>query len=820
MQFRKLLALRGPNIWANHPVLEGWLDLVELKLSTAEGIPGFVERLLAWMPSLVPPSSAQQERDGFFERLGRETWHGHVLERLALELQRLAGTPVAFSRTSKTHKEGVYKVVVQYENEAVGRAALDAALRLCIAAVRDTPFNLDGEVEALRAIARRETPGLTTAALIKAARARRLPVRRLTADGLLSLGYGHHQRRLQFTQTDCTSAAAESLVRDRCLALTLLRQVGLPVPEDETACNPEEAWAAAESIGLPVTLRPCLGAGRRRDRRDLRTREQVADAYRRLASADGRVSVEEQIAGLCWRLLVVGEQLISAVLLDSTDGNGLVRGADVTASVDPDVARQAVDAARVLGLDVAGVDVVASDLRRPLGVSKGAIVGVHPRPSLVPHLRPGGDRRNVADAILSRLYPEGQNGRIPVVCVTGTNGKTTTTRLTAHLFAQVHKTVGMCCSEGVYVGSRLLKSGDCSGPKSAKEILYHPQVQAAVLEMARGGILREGLGFDRCDVAVVTNVAKGDHLGLNDVFTTEELARVKRTGVEVVLPEGAAVLNANDPLTAAMAEHSRGGVVFFARDPHHPVVVRHRAAGKRAAFVRNNHIILAEGDREMPLVDLAHVPLTHGGLIGFNVENALASAAAAWTVGVPFEKIREGLKTFDSVLDQLPGRFNLLEVNGATIILDYAHNISALESFLEVLPQFPHKRRSVVYAVPGDRSDDVIIRQAELLGGAYDRVILYEDTELRGRPDGSIFALMRQGLSKAGRVRDILDIRGNMKAIETALSLVRPGELLVIQPEFPDVVAEYFSRPPVEVAHEVPFDQALARTPALAVEVR
>jgi cyanophycin synthetase len=295
---------------------------------------------------------------------------------------------------------------------------------------------------------------------------------------------------------------------------------------------------------------------------------------------------------------------------------------------------------------------------------------------------------------------------------------------------------------------------------------------------------------------------------------------VKQAPVEVVLPEGAAVLNANDPLVAAMAEHCPGAVVFFARDGQHPVILGHRAEGKRAAFVRDNTIILAEGDRETPLVTLDRVPLTHGGKVGFNVENALAATAAAWSVGIPLAEIRAGLETFVPAIDQVVCRFNLLEYRGATLLLDYAHNISALESLLEVVRTFPHARRSVVYAVPGDRSDEVIASQGELLGTAYDRVILYEDTELRGRPDGAIFALMRQGLARHSRTREVVEVRGNLKAIELALATVKPGELLHIQPEFPDVAAVYFARLVEAGAREVTLDRAWASARSRAVDVR
>ena len=277
----------------------------------------------------------------------------------------------------------------------------------------------------------------------------------------------------------------------------------------------------------------------------------------------------------------------------------------------------------------------------------------------------------------------------------------------------------------------------------------NPLVDAAVLETARGGILRAGLGFDKCDVAVVTNIGEGDHLGLHDVETLEKLAQVKRCPVDVVLPHGAAVLKADDPHTAAMAEYSKGSVIFFAQRSDDPVIAKHRAAGGRALFVRQGTVILAEGAFEMPLVALADVPLTHGGRIGFQVENVLAAAGAAWGLGLAREAIRSALESFAGDIEKSPGRFNLLELGGATVIVDYGHNPSALIALVEALEQFPHERRLCVYSAAGDRRDSDMVRQGEILGDAFDKVILYEDHYLRGREPGDIMRLFRQGLDAA-----------------------------------------------------------------------
>jgi cyanophycin synthetase len=469
--------------------------------------------------------------------------------------------------------------------------------------------------------------------------------------------------------------------------------------------------------------------------------------------------------------------------------------ADVTDRVHPLVAARAVEAAQMIGLDIAGIDVIAQDISRPLEEQGGVILEVNAGPGLRMHLGPSsGKPQPVGEAIASMLFPNGENGRIPLVATTGVNGKTTTTRFIAHILRRSGKRVGYTCTDGIYLDQRRIATGDCSGPASAQMILSNPAVEAAVLETARGGILRAGLGYDRADVAVVTNIGEGDHLGLGGVETLEQLAEVKRVLIENVASTGYGVLKADDPLTVAMADHCPGEIIYFCQDAEHPVVVSHREAGGRAVIVRQATIMLAEGDVEIPLASLAKVPLTHGGRIGFQIENALASAAAAWGLGISRDVIRTGLETFGCDLEQSPGRFNLLEVGGATVIVDYGHNPSALEALIDAIEQFPPSRRTVVYTAAGDRRDCDMIRQGEQLGDAFDRVILYEDHYVRGRSEGEIMALIRQGLESGNRVADITQIKGAIKAVEASLRDVLPGDLLLVQADEVDETIDFIRR--------------------------
>ena len=886
MEFRKVLALRGPSIWANFPVLEAWVDLGDLNRPSNE-FPGFADRLMSWMPTMIEHRCSIGQRGGFFQRLRTGTYLGHILEHVTLELQTLAGTDVGFGKARETSEEGVYKVIIEYVEETVGRECLAVARELCLAAVFDHPFNVAAEIERLRNLAHEVCLGPSTRAIVEAVQARGIPYRRLNSDSLVLFGHGRKQRRIQAAETDRTGAIAEAIAQDKEMTRMLLRAVGVPTSYGRPVANAEDAWRAAGEIGVPVVVKPQDGNQGRGVATNLSTREQVVRAFDAARLESEHILVEKFAPGHDYRLLVVGDRVVAAarrepahvlgdgihtinqlveqvnadprrgehhatvlskikldaialaVLTDqgytpdsvppagttvlvrrnanlSTGGTAI----DVTERVHPAVAASAVDAAKIVGLDIAGIDIVAQDISRPLGEQGGIIVEVNAAPGLRMHLEPSvGISRPVGEAIADVLFPRGETGRIPIVAVTGVNGKTTTTRFIAHVLRGTGKTVGMTCTDGIFVNERRIDSGDCSGPQSARSILMNPSVDMAVFETARGGILREGLAFDYCDVAVVTNIGDGDHLGLCDINTPDELAKVKRCIVESVAPNGYAVLNANDPLVVEMAAHCSGGVVFFAIDPNNPVVVRHRGVGGRAVFVRDSNIVLAEGEREETVISLDRLPLTRGGQVAFQVENSLATIAAAWSLGIGMDLIRARAESMAADIDKVPGRFNVLEIEGTTVVVDYGHNVHSLTAVIQAIDNFPQSRRTCLYTTAGDRRDVDIIRQGELLGAAFDRVVLYEDHYRRGRAEGEIMGLLRQGLNSASRAKEIIEVVGANKACETTLNLAQPGELVLLQADTIDETVQWLREYLEALAAKAPAEEEiLDEAPIAAVK--
>lgn len=873
MEFRKVLALRGPNIWASFPVIEAWVDLGPWKDRPSDAIPGFTDRLMAWLPGMVEHECSLGERGGFFTRLRSGTYMAHVLEHVVLELQTLAGVDVSFGRARESSEEGVVRVVFKYRDEILARECLDEARLLCLAAAEDTPYDVAAAIARLRDIAEQNLLGPSTNSIVQAARRRNIPWKRLNRYSLVQLGYGVKQKRIRAAETSLTGAIAESIAQDKHLTRSILLAAGVPAPEGYPVRDAADAWETAEYIGVPVVVKPQDGNQGRGVTTNLTTREQVEAAYAAARERSDAVIVEKYIPGHDYRLLIVGGRLAAAARRDPAqvlgDGVHTVRqlvdianqdprraeghsnvlskihiddiglhtladhgltpdsipepgrtvlirrnanlstggtATDVTDQVHPEVAARAVEAARAVGLDVAGIDVIAEDIARPLEEQGGVVVEVNAAPGLRMHLAPSEGRpRDVGQAIVDMLFPPGDDGRIPVAAVTGVNGKTTVTRLLAHILRAAGLFVGMTCTDGIFLDERRIDDDDCSGPISAGMVLSNPSVQAAVLETARGGILRAGLGFDQCQAAIVTNIADGDHLGISDVNTPEDLAQVKRCIVEAVAPDGAAVLNANDPLTVAMAPYCPGRVIYFAIDGTNPVITSHLSAGGAAAFVRSDSIVLAEGACETELTPLDRVPMTRGGRVPFEVENALASIAGAWAMGVPLPVIAQAAATFVTDMNGTPGRFNVLEVRGGTVIVDYGHNAAALRALAESFNAFPHTRRIALYTMAGDRRDSDIILNGQIVGDMVDHAILYEAYTIRGRAPGEIAALMRQGLARGSRVRRIDEVDDPKQAITFALDQIRPGDLLLLQAdaidEAVDLVRQYLKRE----SHDAPW---------------
>jgi cyanophycin synthetase len=455
---------------------------------------------------------------------------------------------------------------------------------------------------------------------------------------------------------------------------------------------------------------------------------------------------------------------------------------DRTDDIHPENVWLAQRVAKIIGLDIAGIDIVTPDISRPLREVGGVIVEVNAAPGFRMHVCPSiGIPRNVAGAVLDMLFHPGTPSRVPIVAVTGTNGKTTTTRLIAHIFKQTGSVVGYTTTDGTYIGDYLVEPGDNTGPQSAQLILQDPTVEVAVLESARGGILRSGLAFDASNVGVVLNVA-ADHLGIGDIDTIEQMAHLKSVVAEAIVSNGYAVLNADDPLVAAMGERVKSQVAFFSMHPENQLVQKHTQQGGLAAVYENGYLSILKGDWTLRIEQAVNVPLTLEGRAPFMIANALAASLATFVQGVPIEQIRAGLSNFRASTSQTPGRMNLFNLGNYQALVDYAHNPHSYEALGGFVGNWTGERIGVVGG-PGDRRDEDFVTLGKLAAQMFDRLIIKEDDDTRGRPRGEAAQLIAQGIIQAKPDCHYETILDETEAINKGLDTAPTGGLVVILPE-------------------------------------
>ena len=455
---------------------------------------------------------------------------------------------------------------------------------------------------------------------------------------------------------------------------------------------------------------------------------------------------------------------------------------DRTDEIHPENIWIAQRAAKIIGLDIAGIDIVTSDISRPLKETKGVIVEVNAAPGFRMHASPSmGLPRNIGASVLEMLFPNDAPSRIPIVAVTGTNGKTTTTRLIAHIYRQTDKVVGFTATDGIYIQEYLVEQGDNTGPYSAGAILRDPTVEVAILETARGGMLRSGLAFDSCDIGVVLNVA-ADHLGLGGIDTIEQMARVKSIVAETVKADGYAILNADDPLVAAMAERVNCKVAYFSMNPDNQIIIEHRRRNGFAAIYENGYLSILEGKWTLRIEKAINIPMTMQGMAPFMIANALAGCLAAFAQGVDIELIRRGIRTFQISAEQTPGRMNLFDVGDYNVLVDYAHNPHGYKAVGDFVCNWQGKRIGVVGG-PGDRRDEDLILLGNISAKNFNHILIKEDQDFRGREPKEVADLIVKGICQEDSAASYEIMLDETEAINKALNLAQANDLVVIFPE-------------------------------------
>ena len=460
----------------------------------------------------------------------------------------------------------------------------------------------------------------------------------------------------------------------------------------------------------------------------------------------------------------------------STGGTSM----DVTEIVHPYNVFMAERIARIIGLDICGIDIMTPDISVPLYENGGAVLEVNAGPGFRMHIAPAeGLPRNVAEPVIDMLYPPGSSARIPIIAVTGTNGKTTTTRLIAHIVKTMGYKVGFTTTDGIYIQNRMVEQGDCTGPLSAEFVLRDPTVDFAVLECARGGILKAGLGFHNCDISIVTNVS-ADHLGLKDINTVEEMSRVKSVVAESILPEGYCILNADDDLVYEMRKNINGNVALFSLDENNPRIIRHCQKGGIAAIVENGYVTICKGTWKIRVDKVINIPLTFSGKAIFMIQNVLPAVLAGFLRGFKIEEIRLALETFIPSPTQTPGRMNMFQFQNFTVMVDYAHNPAGFQAIARYLDKIEASPKVGIIAGVGDRRDEDLIQLGQLASQMFDEIIIRQDKNLRGRSENEIIDLMMKGIQTDNPKKKVKIIPKESEAIDYALKNAKKGSFIVI----------------------------------------
>ncbi|MEO7801493.1 MAG: Mur ligase family protein, partial [Ginsengibacter sp.] len=454
---------------------------------------------------------------------------------------------------------------------------------------------------------------------------------------------------------------------------------------------------------------------------------------------------------------------------------------DVTEDVHPVNIIMAERVAKIVGLDICGIDIMASDLRTQLFENGGAILEVNAAPGFRMHVEPSsGIPRNVAEPMVDMLYPKGTNGRIPIIAVTGTNGKTTTTRLTAHICKTAGYKVGFTTSDGVYIQNQLMMKGDCTGPKSSEFVLKDPTVDFAVLECARGGILKSGLAFTNCDIAIVTNVT-ADHIGLGGITSLEQMAKVKSVLAETVFPAGFAILNADDDLVYDMSKTLKCNIALFSMDENNSRIIRHCKRGGMAAVFEHGYITIMKGNWKTRVEKVHDIPITFGGKAAHNIMNTLPAVLACFLYrNIKVEDIRQALHTFIPSATQTPGRLNLFQFKNFKFLVDFAHNPAGLQLLCDFVNKFEASPKVGIISGTGDRRDEDIREIGKISAENFDEIIIRQDKNLRGRTAEEIIGLLEDGIKEAGKDVPVKVIPKEKDAIMYAYENVVPGSIITI----------------------------------------
>jgi cyanophycin synthetase len=838
MKIVEVNSLNGPNYWSGYrqQLIVMKIHIGELEERPTDKIEGFYERIAAILPSLYTHRCSEDYEGGFFMRVKKGTWMGHVIEHIALEIQTLAGMECGFGRTRSTGQYAEYNVIFSYLLERAGRFAARAAVQIAEAVVNNTPVDVQAIIDELVKIKKEDDFGPSTQAIVSEARKRKIPFSRLDDSSLVIFGHGNNQRKIRATMTSLTSSMGVDMACDKEETKRILSGAYIPVPDGRLIYEEGELEEVIDAVGFPIVIKPINGNHGRGITANIQSVEAAHEGFQLAKTVSNGVIVEKFVEGFDFRFLVINyklvavakrtpamiigdgfstvQQLIDEVNSDPRRGEGHEKvlttikmdaislgllskcnlelssvlpigkmlvlkdtanistggtAEDVTDRVHPANVQMAERIARIMNLDICGIDVICWDVATPVRANHGGVLEVNACPGFRMHTHPAiGLGRNVGEAVMSMLFPEGKKSRIPTIAITGTNGKTTTTRLIAHLARSAGHSVGFTTTDGIYINGTCIHEGDCTGPVSAQTVLHDPTVDFAVLECARGGILRSGLGFDQCDISIITNISE-DHLGLKGIETLSQMTRVKAVVANSTKPNGYCILNADDDLVYGIREELDCNIGLFSVRSNNARIRRHCEKGGWAAIIDKGYLVICKGLWRIRIEKLADIPLSMEGKATAMVKNLLPATLAAMMSNLSLEMIRQGLRNFVPSPQFTPGRMNIFKFADFEFMIDYAHNIGGFEELKHYLANKKASRKVGIIAAVGDRREEDIRNIGVYAAQIFDEIIIRHDNDLRGRTKEALNELLIEGIRKVDENKIPLIISDEMDAIRYAI---------------------------------------------------
>jgi UDP-N-acetylmuramyl tripeptide synthase len=755
-------------------LIEMKLDLEEAEQTPTNKISGFSERLQELMPSLFEHECSENEPGGFFARVQEGTWMGHVAEHIALELQSLAGMDCGYGRTRSTEKKGVYHVVIACEIPNAGIYAAKAAVRIVQALMSTNPYDVEEDIKELRKICAEEGLPESLKAIQKEAKKRNIPAKQLYDRSMLQLGQGCNLYNLSAFDSEQLTDPMQ-LEPDFQRIKIILQKSQIPLLESYSISSEADVTGAVSELGYPVRIVPVKRNSPEIPGAIAYNFQDAIQQFRIARTIADKVLIEQQPEGKIFKFILVNHKVISiANRLDSGEYLPISK-----LELSESHIFQAERIARLAGYKVCTIELLMEDPLRQTEDSNGIVIrvneGVNIEPTSFFALQ---SFPLIAEAILKMIYPPGKSGRIPVVAVTGTNGKTTTTRLTAHLAKRAGHIVGYTSTDGVFIQDKCIGEGDCSGPASAELILSDSAVQLAVLECARGGILRSGLGFDKCSISIITNITE-DHLGLEDINSLKDLTKVKSVIAHSTDPDGYAILNADDDNVYSIKHELDCHIALFGMEMNDRLK-RHMQMGGMVAYVEDEYFTVCHHGCKTQIAKVNDVPLTLNGRAECMVMNILPCLLASIIQNFGIANIREGLETFVPGPELTPGRFNIFSFNDFDVMVDYAHNADGLIELGKFLRKTPASIKIGIITSPGDRRIEDIRNIGYYAAQFFDEIIIRHDKDCRGRTPDQITKLLREGIRQVSSSLKIKVISNELDALHYAMDHARQGAFIVL----------------------------------------